>query len=374
MFISTRDFTEGIDNLITHISYENDVTAFFQKGARQFTGETPFEMEFQEFIKSSVRNATTNSKLFSYNSSIVSLYGYLENFIENLLKEFISCLGNSCANFETLPETIKNGHLDASIDLLRKYQKNRIFSPIEKNKKIKEIINNINNCLHDKKDFKLNDEAFSLHSANFRYDSIHSTFAKVGVKGITRRALDSHDLAQKILDRTGSEDNQDKKLLISLLISELDDLAQRRNEIAHGSLISEIESAGLLISRAKLVKSFGQALHDNLTTHFFECIFPIASKVSLGRPAMVFTEKRVLGFMKSPPDSRGKIKLGSDLVAYNENSSNTIIAGKVKSLVLNNTPVNEIELPTESSFGICVDFDFSSHFKNREIHIIQSNI
>src|SRR5688572_32489652 len=61
-----------------------------------------------------------NKAQYEYNTIIVSLYGYLEKFIEDLIGEYLSQLTVFVPHFPDLPSAIQEKHLMLSLDLSRK--------------------------------------------------------------------------------------------------------------------------------------------------------------------------------------------------------------------------------------------------------------
>src|SRR5262249_20353475 len=62
-----------------------------------------------------------NNKLqYEYNTIIISLYGYLERYIEDLIAEHLVLVSTFVPGFHDLPDAVQQNHLDLSLELTRK--------------------------------------------------------------------------------------------------------------------------------------------------------------------------------------------------------------------------------------------------------------
>ena len=372
MLQSVNEFLENIDFLLSHIEFENDRNSFFQSGLNKYVGSSKIEEDFREFVKTKIRPSLINSKSFTYKNAIISLYGHLENYLEEIAKEYISVISDNCDHFSKLPTRIKKHHLNASMDLLAKIQRTKGSGLEYREREIKEVVKNMYDCLHENSNFLVNLDAFSLHTANFRYDSIHTLFQKIGIDGISRKCFEVVDFSKDLALKHSIDTEVNRKILVSLLISELDDLAQRRNEIAHGVKINNIESLDLLRLRIKLIQSYGKAIHEVVSESLDLFLYSINKKISLGKPARIFPARNVFGFApysNQENDDQDKICIGDLVYAENKNSKKRIISGKIISIRSGDLSYESLSLPSGDPYTIGVDFTVTSHMDNRYIFI-----
>jgi hypothetical protein len=371
MFDSTREYIKNIDILAEHLKNEDSKIKFL----KTLIGDDLPSSSLEEQARNS-RNIidaalSTNSRRFTYHGSIISLYGYLENFLENIVREFIFNLNQLNIPFNELPKDISDAHLDASIDLLKRIQRDRSSSKEMKKSTIRSVVSNMNSCIQENEFYQLNEKAYSIHTANFRYDSIHNLFCKIGIHSLPKKALRRNQALRDAISRRFAIDSElDQKTLVSLLTSELDDLAQRRNEIAHGNFDGELESVNLVIERSFLLKSFGIAANEIITNFYYGIIFSSPTKTELGLPEKVFARKKVLGFrgvMDKNQEPTKMISIGDIVFSFNENSAEQLRHGIILSIVCNGEKVDFINVPCENDFAIGVNFEFSSHEKKRHI-------
>jgi hypothetical protein len=369
---SIQQFTTGIDGLISHIDFEEAKAEYFKDGLLRYSGDNEFCVEFRFFVLSVISKGATNGKRFLYNSVIVSLYGYLESYIENVAEEYVSQLGSDCVKYSDVPTIVRERHLELSIDLLRDTKRSRILEKEEKTIAIKRIVNNMNSCINEHDEFTLNEDAYSIHTSNFRYDSIHTIFQQAGVTGILRLALEKEDLRREISTASVLNGSVDKKILISLLSSQLDDLAQRRNEISHGNLNSDLESLELYRARAKFIRCLGVAIHEVLSEKLNEYLFPIISKFNLGAPAEIYPKQSVLGFnfvAGTTLPINFSLAIGDEIFSFNEKSNKKLIIGRVVALKYNNVDSGKIFFDKDATITIKVNFKLTSRMGAREVFI-----
>lgn len=369
---SIRNFLAGIDDLISHLDFEEAKAEYFKDGLSRYISNNESDVEFRFFVLTIISSGSTNGKRFLYNSFIVSLYGYLESFVENMVEEYVSQINDDCTEFSDLPEIIRERHLDLSIDLIKNTNKNKNTNQDEKKSSLRKIVNNINSCVNEASEFKLNEDSFSIHTANFRYDSIQAIFQRIGVPNILELALEKGGLSKEMFPEDPLNENSDKQILVSLLTSKLDDLAQRRNEISHGSLNSDLQSLELYKVRARLIRLVGISIHEVLVDNLSAYLFKINKFFNLGTPKKIFQKQKVLGFDFLKNDSVPQdliLEIGSEIYSVNENSSTKFISGKVVSLRYNNVDCEKILFDRNANITIGVSFMLTSHMASREIFI-----
>ena len=373
MFESNKDFVEHIDALINHLNDDKSRSDFLKNIIKKYNCDSAIKDEIVNHLHSVKMASLINAKKFTYTNSIISLYGFLENFMESIAREFIINLNTIQAPFLSLPKEIRSSHLELSIDLLKKVQRNRAQNKEQKITLIKSVIANMNSCAQEDATYQLNEHAFSIHSSNFRYDAIHNLFCKIGIHGVPRLALRNPKLRNSLAKKHTVSSNIEEKILLSLLISELDDLAPRRNEIAHGSFDGDLESVEMVIERALLLKGFGNSVSEVLIDYFHDIVFLSSSKNNIGKPDKTYNGSCVFGFIANQSHNNGEttdIKVGDMLFAVNDASNNKVKYGKIVSIVNNKLPTESIQLPSLTDFAIKVDFEFSAHMDNRRIYTV----
>lgn len=233
-----------------------------------------------------------NQKQFNYSSIVISLYGYFENFVEDLIRYYLTEL-NSCApSFSALHENIIRFHVDLSFNLIQKLGSNR-YSSIT----LEDIISNLHSCSSGATNYLVNQEAFTLHEANLRPNMINEIFNRVGMENIFRRAVRETTLLKYLLtevaganyNQVASEDEQ--RLAESSAKEYVTDLAERRNEISHGVPAN-------LLGQSELIKyiAFFKELGKSLFTVVWREMLPyktLYQGINLGKPLRVINNEIV---------------------------------------------------------------------------------
>ncbi|GAA5525753.1 hypothetical protein Maes01_02325 [Microbulbifer aestuariivivens] len=369
MFPCCDDFSASIDGLIQHLKFEEETLVFFHQLSRMCNDDSDISSLVRTHLDEVVKPSKISSKEFTYKHSIVSLYGYLENFIEKLSDEFATKINDALLPVKALPESIRNNHLEISMRYLTKVLRNSNHQNNDKREREKEVVSNLNSFLQETEGYKLNSEAYAVHSANFRYQLIQSHFSQLGVNHIADRALGFENVVNLLAIRQQQEATTEKSILTGWLEFELAQLAQLRNEIAHGAFEGSIETIELIIERAEFIKEFGLALAIILHRSFDAILFKGRNRAVIGKPDQVFPKLGCLGFKGvalQNDEIKNTVKVGDEVFAAN---SGSVVSGIVKSLNLDMQIVDKVEFPNERDFSMKVDFEVSNSMTNREISI-----
>lgn len=372
MFESKNIFVSNIVDLIKHLEDERSKGEFVRNVFRFSKNNADMELIIQPFVNRFTNASLINAKRFTYTSSIISLYGFLESYIEKISIEFIDLLNELRLPYNEVPKSIRRFHLDLSMDLLKKTQKNRTAGSEEKGQIIGKIVENMHLCTQGELNYKLNSRAFAQHSSNFRYDSIHEFFCRIGIDGVPRRSLDNHRLVEALARKNATDVNLDKKIILSFLNTELDDLAKKRNEIAHGSFDGSLESISILIDKINVINEFGISIASLLEEYFYNLVYLSLPKTALGICDRIFQDKQSFGFLANPTHNGGRqraIAVGNYFFAVNENSDKRIKFGKIMSIVVNGVNVGAMTVPSIHDFSISVDFEIGPNDGKRTIFI-----
>lgn len=189
---------------------------------------------------------------YDYAVVIIGLYGAFEQYIENFIRDYLALLVDECKEYSNLPKLIVNKHVELSILLLGKIDQSKYNGIITR----EQIIRNLNDCIQYNK-CVLNYEAFCQHSANFRIQTLREVLSNVGLAEITNSIKGNQQLRALYIEQNG-ECNYDN-LGLDNVFSFLNDLADRRNQIAHGA-IEDILSYDLQLKMIREVKLFVQEM------------------------------------------------------------------------------------------------------------------
>lgn len=282
---------------------------------------------------------------FHYSSVIVSMYGYLEQFIEGLLKGYVRYLNEIVPTYKELPDRICKHHIDLSFGLIDRVRQSRYRGSIT----VQQLISNLHSCESNLEPYDLNIDAFAHHTANFRSAVVQKCFARIGVEGIPKWIL-STSVFQEYEQRKDLGPNPRESFPL------LDDLAERRNEVAHGTPPEDILSNNDLFGHIEFLEVYGRAIHEVVTRHALP--FQVKHKgTELGRPLCVFhsgTSRSVIGLALQ----NCTLRVGDLLIARPDEQNALHLSGEIQELQVDNI--------SHKTVKSCVDVGVEVPFKAKE--------
>ncbi len=288
----------------------------------QSINEQASNRELQDSI-SAYKSMRGYRKKFNYSAIVILLYGYFENFIERIAEEYVKAIAAVAENFEQLPSKIRENHCSKSRELEKKLNLDKY-----KNLTKDQIIANLSSCQNiQSKEFTLNVEAYSMHNANFRYHTIDGIFADVGVQKINRQIINENAFSsylQKIDDKSTDLQTGKSKIFIDAarlkLEQTLNELAQRRNQIAHGAEVDDILSPEILKTKyidflRQYAQSLEQVLQASLSSFEKTLIqYELKNYIKIGSPFKIWQKGYVPGFSNVSIDIKLKIAVGDEVI------------------------------------------------------------
>ncbi len=295
-----------------------------------------------------LKSFNISKRQFNYNSIIISLYGSFERFIENILISYIDFVNRLIAKYDRLPEAIIKNHFNLSLTLLNKIQQPRYNGPLKK----EGIISNLHTCINVNENYQLNKDAFAQHTANFRLQVIDENFAHVGILGISSLIMKDNNFHTYLLEKT--EKTDDDAISLDEAFYLLNDLAERRNDVAHG-VPSEILQNEILLDYITFFETYTEALTSILEKEYLQNELSYSGK-ELGDITDVFQEGKVICIYSN----KLPIKNGDTLIGKNEN---TIIKAKVVGMELDDAKIETADEQNNYELGIEIDGKFRKNFK-----------
>lgn len=294
-----------------------------------------------------ISQAGTGKKQYVYVVGIIGLYGLLERLVDNIIEKYVFAVSSLANAYGDLPESIRKNHLPLSLELIRAVTEERHRT----SQTVEQVVANLHSCLSGSSPFRINASAFVLHRGNLKLSKIQDFLRTTGVESLNRRLLMMPALAQWF---TVAEPSRDTRTVpdqdLSLLLSPIDDLVDRRNSIAHG-MIDDIETVDLLTVRCQFVGAFGAALYEILQQELLRAELSCSSAQSLGVPIKVYGG-RIVCF----ENSQCKISVGDRLVTATGDSLIPFRWSQINSLQVNGTPHQSLDIKTSTQFAAEVGF------------------
>lgn len=255
-----------------------------------------------EYSKSSAK------RKFDYSSAIISLYGLIENYIEKFCFEYSESIENKIPSYDFLDSKFTDNHFDLSIELIKKVseKKHIKYANISKEK----LVYNLNNCLIIKQPYKLNREAFTINTGNLKHSKICDTIGYLNIK--------LNDKLKQMHSFSAQTENAFNKV---------DDLVQRRNEIAHGN-VQDILDTTEIVTYVDFVEKYLVSIGEIMKTEIeqLELLYKKNNKCILLNDTKVFNGN-IVGI---PNGKELNFIIGDKIII--EKSNNIMASGEIINL------------------------------------------
>jgi hypothetical protein len=253
---SLENFTREVNQIreyLKHIQYVNDVSAYAVL-------ETDNEQirNLLNTLKEHDRSFRTDKRIFEYKASIISLYGLLEKYVELWIKEYLDSLSNVVPEYNKIDQKIRDNHFELSLKLIntitsRETAKYQHFTK-------EEVLKKLNDCIVNPTKYQINTDAFVLLSGNLKHNKIVELFNKLNLD-LNDELLKNEELKNEI----GLNQNTISRIEKDILYNKINDLVERRNQIAHGSEeVDDILSISELEPYIQFLEKYCQAIFQTL--------------------------------------------------------------------------------------------------------------
>jgi RiboL-PSP-HEPN len=252
---SLEDFKKEVNQIreyLKHIQYVSDVVgcAVLEKDNEQLK-------VLLNRLKEHDRLFRTDRGLFEYKAAIISLYGLLEKYVETWIKEYFDLLSSLISDYSKLDEKIRNNHFELSLKLISTIITREIVKYQHLTKE--EVLRKLNTCLVNPMNYQINTEAFVLLSGNLKHDKIVELFKLFNID-LNCELIKNQNLNQEI----GLSPDRISRTDKNILYNKINDLVERRNQIAHGSETLDILGISGLEPYIQFLEVYCQAIFETL--------------------------------------------------------------------------------------------------------------
>ncbi len=335
----------GIDDLKSYLSNaesESELIRLLLRNSR-----LPLLEDQERQLLTQIAAARTDRKRYLYCVAVVSLYGLLERFVDSLVEAFVARVSCMVGTYEKMPGAIRNNHVSLSLELVKALTEDRHREALTPTA----VIANLHSCLSGAEAFQVNGAAFVLHRGNISLRRVTTFLSSVGIDGHLRRVTHTRGFMEFSRAR---EPERDVRSVadpdLHGLLQPIDDLVERRNQVAHG-VIDDIESVELLKERCQFVATYAAALYDVFAQEVlrYEVERPTAQR--LGKPLAVFN-RQIVCF----ESSQCTIAVGNVLVAATGKSMEPFRHGAILSLEVDHVRYGELAISQPTQFGVLVPY------------------
>ena len=285
-------------------------------------------------------------KIQTYVSGIILLYGLFEQYIEEMLIAYLEEIDATISSFDDMPKKIRENHTNLSAQLLINRDLDKYCDRCNE----KDIIQRMHSCMHGGS-FRLNSLAYTDHKSNFRIDPLNSFFELAGISGMSALIMKT-----AVFQKYGSQKFPNQRidnLPNNIVFEDLNDLAWRRNVVAHG-WPDDTLSNEMMKERAKFIRILGEciyeALRQNLLTHIIkhQCY-------TLPRPISVFNNSIVCFHLEE-----GSFVKGSQIIA---SRTGGYLEGKILSIEIDHVQYDKVAAPPAVDVALLLNFKAKDNYQ-----------
>ena len=242
--------------------------------------EEPLVADAQAIVGNSI-----NRKRFVHCQAVIVLYGALERFVEEAIREYVVESKELCTSYDQLPKAIRDKHTRLSIEYLHRINR-RSINKVEDGE-LQTTISRLNSTIKSQSKFLLNDRAFVLRNENARVRGIQTLLANIGISLALPTLLRMRSFQTGYDKLHRAESTQADNAAVDRVFPNVDNLVSMRNQIAHGVVdLSNLEDVNLLRDRALDLRNFVVVIADLIEMNFVQYCYekhsmPLASPVAV---------------------------------------------------------------------------------------------
>lgn len=302
--------------------------------------ETLKSVDYLELIKEIKQNVpqTTAWRIYDHCAAVTKLYAIYENFVEDLIRDWLILLPRLCQNYDDLDESIKNTHKLGVGRLLIDLNKNRY-----KHLTVEDVINGLFNGVNNKTDYELVADAFLFYEQNLRKEILDKLLADAGISK-SWNWIDKHKSIQNFVEEVRGSQNTAE--------GELNELISYRNEAAHGALIDDFLRANALLEICDFIESLCKSLNDLFMYHAINYKMRINEARKIGTMTEWFKKPKA-GVARV---SNARLYKKCNLYLINQNLS-WCQSATIDSIQVNGNSLTEVNADNEMEVGLKFDVD-----------------
>ena len=283
---------------------------------------------------------TKEWRIYDHCAAVTKLYAIYENFVEDLIRDWLRLLPELFSSYNDLEESIRNTHQFGVGKLLLNLNKNR-YDHLA----IEQVINGLYFGVNNHK-YELLPDAFLFHEQNLRREILDKLLAEAGIRNAWQWINRHKSMKEFIEEIRGSQNTAE---------GELNELIIYRNDAAHGALIDNFLAFNALLELCDFVESICQALADLFTYKVIKRKEEIGEAQKIGKITEWFSKPQA-GVAKI---ANASLKVNSNLFLVNENISwcQSVV---VQSIQIESKSVNQIKTTEEMEVGLKFDVNAKS--------------
>ena len=205
-----------------------------------------------------IKENSTEEKVFTYRSNIISLYGAFEQFLENIIKEYFQAVQHYYSSFEEWEDTVTKNYFELWKKLHGKLSYPK-YSAISQDS----MVENLNDVIRNHKS-TLIPECYIQNGGNYKSTIISNMFNEIGILNINDNLVKYEPFKSCLINQNPDFQYLEPNKKKELYFQKLDDLVERRNEIAHGSRSSEILNSDIFTELLFYISCYAESMNSFL--------------------------------------------------------------------------------------------------------------
>lgn len=227
----------------------------------------------------------TDWKIIDHCSAVTRLYAIYEQFVHELLREFLTFLENN-VSYSDLDAALRTEHRRALGQILMNMDRERYRSL-----RFESVIGDLSEAFAEPGKYRLLPEAMLNHDQNLRMIELSALCNRCGVRGVQEWLSKHHSVKNFFSEQPRQSDKAD---------AELKQLVDYRNDAAHGGIeIDAVLGADTLIEYADFLSALFEALAECVQWSVIERSIEYAKTRVSGKINEVFSKNIVVAIVEN---------------------------------------------------------------------------
>jgi hypothetical protein len=277
-------------------------------------------------------------RIYEHCAVLTRLYAVYEDFVEELISDWLILLPGLYPCYSDLEETIRNTHQMGVGRLLTELKKSRY-----KHLSSEKVMQGLFYGTTGEKEYELLPDAFLIHEQNFRRETLDRLFANSGIPNAWVW-VEKHRAIKYFLEEIRGNENTPE--------GELNEFISYRNDAAHG-FTDEVLGASALLELCDFVDALSQSLAELVTYQVIKRKELIGQIREVGKITEWFKKSNAgVAIVKEI-----KLSVGNKLFLVSEETSCCYLVA-INSIKIDDNPVNDLQTTTGMKVGL--KFDLSA--------------
>ena len=187
-------------------------------------------------------------RIYDHCAAVTKLYAIYENFVEDLIRDWLVLLPEICPDYLDLEERIRKTHQIGTGRLLIDLNKKRYEHLL-----LEDVVNSLHSGFSNQSSHELLPDAFLFHEQNLRRDTLDKLLADAGINN-SWVWIEQHRVIRNFVEDIKGGQNTAE--------GELNELITYRNDAAHTTSIDDFLGFNALLELCTFTESICQALTD----------------------------------------------------------------------------------------------------------------